>query len=129
MNFPPGIVQKTYRKIGRKLVEVGILSDSNAKTERIAQLNLIIRQADLANDLVNSDGWKELVNPWVQAEMNADIEAWSNHRSRYKEDIGAYHHSGRLQFAADLTGMLKSVINQKETARRELLSLTDKELQ
>ena len=128
MQIPP-FVQTTYRKLGRKLVDVGILEDREEKVKRIAELNQIIDQANLVEEFLSSRIWMEILKPWIDTESDQEIDSWVNHQIKYKEDIGAYHHSGAIQKLAEMVSMLQQRAVKKENAQKELLSLTDKENQ
>ena len=125
----PSFVHTTYRKVGRKLVDVGILEDRDKKVKRIAELNQTIDQANLVEEFFSSRIWTEILKPWIDTESDQEIDSWVNHQTKYKEDVGAYHHSGAIQKLAEMIQMLQQKAVKKEDAQKELLSLTDKENQ
>lgn len=126
MQFP-SFAQRAYRKVGRKLVDVGILEDRGKKVARIAELNQVVRRAGLVEDLLGSEVWMKIIVPWMNGEVKLNDDMLVNQQRKYGDDVRGYDHSARIQFVADFTNMLEQTVKLKENAQKEILSLTDKE--
>lgn len=113
-------VMHTLRKVGRGIKEVPLFLSSGKRKARKQELYEIIEAANLVEQLFESEVWRTVIDPFVQAEKDKCINEMANHHKRYPEDVGKFTQVGILQANTGLIAHLKSILNQKPNAEQEL---------
>jgi hypothetical protein len=80
----------------------------------------IIKKGQLAEGIVNSAGWTELLEPSFDRIRNKARFDLENDHSPYQRDEGRYYPRGVIHAINEIKKVLKKAIEQAQVARQEL---------
>lgn len=112
---------------GRELRNVFRTEESTQKDRN--DLLAKIRQGKLAEELVGSEGWTELLKPEMDEIIRQASMDCRKHRSPHKDDKDNYYPSGVADGVEQLQRFLQDKIEQAQTARKRLSLLQKEERQ
>jgi hypothetical protein len=114
---------EAVRKVGRGLRRASELLSPKRRQERIEELTQIIQEAQLAQELLASPAWTELVNPWLCDVLKENDYDFHNCKRQYSDDTPLHYQRGKTHLVVELRAMLKGAVNLKPLAEEELKAL------
>lgn len=116
MSVFPGVL----RKINRGIAKAEQLLPPKLRKSREARLWQQVAEGELAEVLLQNEGWQKLLDPWLKKKTRLNVNELVNRQRNYPDDTCLDYQRGKLKLIAELTTFLEQTVNLKPQAEQKL---------